>query len=153
MTDPSDAQMQLLKVAEGLIQYRFDLARLVFGLASAGEDQAEEIAFRADLDCALADHFDPLLKTILGAAGGLRGTLLEATLDLAGLRHRLQCFYETLPRSPQEDAMLDGEIPADVPTEMKITIVAVIEDQLNLALENLLHAVGYNVPKPAGEVE
>jgi hypothetical protein len=46
--------------------------------------------------------------------------------------------------------MLDGKIPADLPTEIKMTLVAVIEDQLNPAFENLLHAVGYNAPKPTG---
>jgi hypothetical protein len=69
--------------------------------------------------------------------------LLEAALDLAGLRHRLQCLRATLPSSPDEDAMLDGDIPADVPAEMKVTIMAVVEDQLNLAYDNLLHAVRY----------
>jgi hypothetical protein len=147
MTDLSDAQMRLLKVAEGLVGYRFDLARLLFGLENAGE-AGPEAEFRADLECAIVDHYDPLLKTILKAAGGLRGTLLEAALDLAGLRHRLQCFREVLPCPQEEEAMLDGKIPADLPTEIKMTLVAVIEDQLNPAFENLLHAVGYNAPKP-----
>jgi hypothetical protein len=47
--------------------------------------------------------------------------------------------------------MLDGKIPPDLPTEMKLALVAVIEDQLNQAYENLLHAVGYNVPKSPPE--
>jgi hypothetical protein len=155
----SDTQTELLKVAEGLIRHRFDLARLVFGLESIQEDQADDSAkpgteLRSDLECALVDHFDPLLRTILGSAGGPRGKLLEAALDLAGFKYRLQSFCEALPRSPQEDAMLDGEIPSDVPTEMRTTINAIIEDQLDLALENLLYAVGYNSPEPgAGEGE
>ena len=145
-------ESQLLKVAEGLIGYRFDLARILFGLESTGE-ASPEAELRSDLECAIVDHFDPLLKTILKAAGGLRGMLLEAALDLAGLRHRLQCFREALPCSQDEDAMFDGELPADLPTEMKITLAAVIEDQLNLAYENLLHAVGYNAPQPPPEPE
>jgi hypothetical protein len=148
MNESTDAQIKLLKLAEGLIQYRFSLAHLVFGLECSEENQPAEAALRADLECAIVDHFDPLLRTILGSAGGPRGTLLEAALDLVGFKHRLQSLCEALPRSPQEDAMLDGEIPSDVPTEMRTTINAIIEDQLDLALENLLHAVGYNAPKP-----
>jgi hypothetical protein len=151
MNDSTDVQLQLLQLAEGLIRYRFDLARLVFGLESSEQDQPEEAALRADLECAIVDHFDPLLKTILKAAGGLRGALLETALDLAGIRHRLQCFREGLPCSQDEDDMFDGKIPADVPTEMKITLAAVIEDQLDLAYENLLYAVGYSAPEPAPE--
>lgn len=147
LTDSSEARLQLLKTAESLISNRFRLARLVFGLESA-VDETEEALLRADLECAIVDHFDPLLKTILKAAGGLRGTLLEAALDLAGLRHRLEIFREVLPCSRDEDAMLDGEIPADMATEMKLTLVAVIEDQLNLAYDNLLHAVRYSAPEP-----
>jgi hypothetical protein len=157
MTDITEVQiqMQLLKVAEGLIRYRFELARLILELESGAEeeDQAEdsvqpEKELRSDLECALADHFDPLLKMILEAVGEPRGLLLETALDLVGLRHRLRCFCETLPRSPLEDAMLDGDIPADVPTEMRTTINAIIEDQLDLAFENLMHAAGYHPPEP-----
>jgi len=36
-----------------------------------------------------------------------------------------------LPRSQHEDAMFEGDMVPDVPTEMKITIGAVIEDQLS----------------------
>lgn len=65
--DLSDDRMLLLKTAEDLIAHRFQLARLVFGLESAGEED-EEAALRGDLECAIVDHFDPLLKTILKAA-------------------------------------------------------------------------------------
>lgn len=150
MNDSSEIQMQLLRTAESLIRYRFDLARLAFGLESAGEE-AGAATLRADLECAIVDNFDPLLRTILRATGGPRGRLLEAALDLAGLRHRLQCLGAALPPSPEEDAMLDGRIPADVPTEMKTTIMAVVEDQLSLAYENLLHAVRYNAPEAQPE--
>lgn len=142
MKNPSPVQMRLLKMTEGLIRYRFDLARLAFSLEGAREE-TEDAGLRADLECAIVDHFDPLLRTILEAAGDPRGKLLEAALDLAGLRHRLDCLRESLPSSPEEDAMIDGDIPTDVPTEMKLTLMAVVEDQLNLAYENLLHAAGY----------
>ncbi|MES1245060.1 MAG: hypothetical protein ABUT39_25875 [Acidobacteriota bacterium] len=140
MNDSSEIQKQLLAVAEGLIEYRFNVARLLFGLESA-EEETEEAMMRADLECAIVDHFDPLLKAILQVAGGLRGTLLEAALDLAGLKHRLHCVRAALPVSEDEDAMLDGRIPADLPAEIKLSLVAVIDGQLDLAYHNLLRAI------------
>lgn len=149
MNDTSETQRQLLKIAERLIQHRFNLARLVSGLESDEEKQAEEAVLRADLECAIADHFDPLLRTMLQTAGGLRGKLLEAALDIAGLRHRLECLARTLPRSEHEDAMFEGEKPPDLLTEVKITLAAVIEDQLNDAYQNLVFAMGYDTPEAA----
>jgi hypothetical protein len=151
MTDLSDTQRELLKLAGGLIRYRFDLVRLVFGLEGFPEDQADDAAtpeaeLRSGLECALVDHLDPLLRTILESVGGLRRTLLDSALDLVGFEHQILSFCDALPRSPEEDAMLDGEIPADVPTEMRITINAIIGDQLKLALDNLLHAARYSAP-------
>ncbi|MES1245420.1 MAG: hypothetical protein ABUT39_27700 [Acidobacteriota bacterium] len=150
MNDSSEIQKQLLAVAEGLIEYRFHLARLLFGLESK---EAEEALARADLESAIVDHFDPLLKAILKVAGGLRGTLLEAALDLAGLRHRLHCVREALPVSEDEEAMLEGRIPADLPVEIRLSLVAVIDDQLDLAYHNLLRAVRCTteVERPSNE--
>lgn len=45
--------------------------------------------------------------------------------------------------------MFDGEMPPDMSTEMKITIGAVVENQLTDAYENLLYAVGYETPEAA----
>jgi hypothetical protein len=70
---------------------------------------------------------------------------MEAALDLAGLRSRLRLLAAGLPRSPQADDMLEGRAPLDEPTEMRITLNAVVEDQLDEALGNLLHAAG---PRP-----
>ncbi len=141
----------LLDIAEGLVRFRFQLAGLTFDLASYGTDEADvigdaETGLRAHLEHALVDHFDPLLRSLLGSAGGTRARLLEGVLDLAGLQHRLQTVADNLPRSPREDAMLDGEIPPDAPMEVRTTIGAILEDQLDLAIGNLLRAAEYRVP-------
>lgn len=149
-------QEHLLGIVDGLVRFRFRLAGVPFDLeGSTGQSEGVEDAeteLRSNLECALIDHFDPLLRTLLNTvASHPRAKLLEAALDLAGVKHRLNCLSENLPRSPQEDAMLDGEIPADEPTEMRITINAVLVDQLDLAIDNLLHAAGYRHPEPSSE--
>ncbi|HEX3127337.1 MAG TPA: hypothetical protein VH394_08410 [Thermoanaerobaculia bacterium] len=140
--------VELLKIVERLIACRFDLAALILGLGKTGEAEEEgpEAELCAVLECAILDHFDPLLKGLLNAAGGPRGALLEAAFDLAVVRHRLESLRAALPSSPDEDAMLAGEIPADLPAEMKMTLVAVIDDQLGTAYENLLQAVRCRAP-------
>jgi hypothetical protein len=149
MTELSSAREKLLDVTEAMVRFRFHLVGVLSGLRNpdlAGEETDAETELRSDLECALVDNFDPLLRTLLAAAGGARAKVLEGALDLAGLKLRLQALSDSLPRSPREDAMLEGEIPADVPTEMRTTINAVVEDQLDFALDNLLHAAGYKAP-------
>lgn len=149
MINLSAIQGQLLDVTQALVRFRFHLAGLLSGLKAEqdGLEADAETELRSDVECALVDNFAPLLRTLLTAAGGPQAKVLETALDLAGLRLRLEIFSANLPRSSQEDAMLEGEIPADVPTEMRTTITAVVEDQLNLALDNLLHAAGYRPPE------
>jgi hypothetical protein len=91
-----------------------------------------------------------MLHSLLSTAGDPKARILENALDLARIRHRLQSVSDNLPRSPREEAMLEGEIPSDEPTEMRTTINAVIVDQLDFALENLLHAAGYKPPAIRG---
>lgn len=151
MADLPAIHEKLLDAAEDLIRFRFGLAGLAFDLASYGTDEADvigdaETGLRAHLEHALVDCFDPLLRSLLGAAGGSRARILEGVLDLAGVQHRLRTVADSLPRSPEEDAMLDGEIPPDAPTEVRTTIGAVLEDQLDLAIANLLNAAGYKIP-------
>jgi hypothetical protein len=64
--------------------------------------------------------------------------MMEAALDITVLRSRLRILAASLPRSPEEDAMLEGRVPLDEPTEMRLTLNAVVEDQLDQALGNLL---------------
>lgn len=149
MTCLSTTQEQLLDVTQALFGFRFHLTGVLSRLKAEqeGVEADAETELRSNVECAIVDNFDPLLRTLLAASGGPRAKLLEAALDLAGLRLRLEIFSANLPRSSQEEAMLEGEIPADVPTEMRTTITAVVEDQLNLALDNLLHAAGYRTPE------
>lgn len=156
MPDMPVVQEKLLEIVDGLVRFRFVLSGVTLDLEGS-TDQADgatdaETELRSNLECALVDHFDPMLRTLLNTAGGHpRAKLLEAAVDLAGVRHRLKVIAENLPRSPQEDAMLDGDIPADEPTEMRTTINAILGDQLDLAIDNLLHAAGYQYPEPPSE--
>jgi hypothetical protein len=52
---------QVLEIAERLKELRSQLAALIEGLPASG--------LRADLECALVDAFDPLLRALLAAAG------------------------------------------------------------------------------------
>lgn len=146
MIDIPATREHLFDMTETLVRLRFHMASLVTGLETDHDEEEEnpEIGdLRADVECALFDHFDPMLRSLLAATPNPRARVLEAALDVAGMRNRLRLFSASLPRSPREDDMLEGRIPADVPTEMRTTINAVVEDQLNLALDNLLHAAGY----------
>ena len=151
MPDLSTAREMLFDMTETLARLRFHLASVVEGLEMDQEEDEEDPEveeLRADVECVLFDHFDPMLRSLLAAAAGdPRARVLEAALDVAGLRTRLQILSAGLPRSPREDAMIEGEIPADVPTEMRTTLNAVIVDQLDLALANLLHAADYRPPE------
>lgn len=151
-----DVEERLLRVTEGLIRFRFRLPGKVLDLASFAEDHADtisdaEVELRAHLEQAFVDHFDPLLRLLLKAAGDPRAQVLEAVLDLVGLQHRLKAVADNLPRSPREDEMIEGRIPPDSPTEMRTTINAVVEDQMDLAISNLLRAAGYQPPAVFGE--
>lgn len=128
-----------------LVRIRFHLASLAASLETDQdeEDENPEIAeLRADVECALIDHFDPMLRTLLEASGSTRAKVLQAAIDIEGLKNRLRNLSASLPRSPQEDAMFDGEIPPDEPTDIRITLNAVVDDQLDLALGNLLRVAG-----------
>jgi hypothetical protein len=148
MFDISAAREHLFDTTESLVRLRFHMASVALGLEIDPEDEDPEAEnLRADVECVLFDHFDPMLRSLLAAAAGNpRARILEAALDVARLRTRLQALSASLPRSPEEDAMLEGRIPADVPTEMRTTINAVVEDQLDLAFDNLLHAADYMPP-------
>jgi hypothetical protein len=59
---------QILKIAAGLMEYRSQIAALAAGLPACNPtgDLSE---LRADLECALVDAFDPLLRALLAAGG------------------------------------------------------------------------------------
>lgn len=122
-------------LAVGLLRFRVRLAGMAF----------DRDGF-AGLEELLANGFDPLVRAVLAEAGGPRAALLEAALDLAELKNRLTRAARDLPRSPDEDAMLEGDLPPDLFTEIRTTVAAVGGDQLDLAIDNLLVAAGYRQP-------
>ncbi len=138
MPEPANAREQLRDIAKELIRYRF----LVEGLA---DSLKEEDA--TDLHCILTDGFDPLLRGLLAAVGNpAGGQLLKAVLGLRRVERLLQSVADQLPRSPDEDEMLDGKMEPDETTEIRTTISAVLVDQLQPAVDNLLHAMMYRAP-------
>jgi len=143
MIDITAAREHLFDMTETLVRVRFHMASVAAGLETDLDEEEENPDagnLRADLDCLLFDHFDPMLRSLLAAAADRpQARVLEAALDLAGLRSRLRLLAASLPHSPGEDDMLEGRAPLDEPTEMRITLNAVVEDQVDLALDNLLH--------------
>ncbi len=155
MDDATDQKERLLKAAEKLTRFRFRLPGLAFDLERFEPDRADEITdieagLRASLESALAEHFDPLLRSLLEALEDERARLLETVLDLTALQGRLQTLADSLPRPRQEEAMIEGEIPPDSATEIRTIVSTVNDDQLDLAIDNLLYAAGYRPPEAAG---
>ncbi len=138
-------------LAVGLLRFRVRLAGMAFDLERFETAPGDDIPkasppSRASLEDLLAKHFDPLVRTVLVEAGGPRATLLEVVLDLAALKNRLHTAVQALPRSPDEDAMLEGDLAPDLFTEIRTTVNAVSGDQFDLAIDNLLCAAGYKQP-------
>ena len=70
----------------------------------------------------------------------MRKTRAELSDVKASLRagvERLKALHATLPVSPQEEAMLEGEMEADFATEARAIIECVISDRLEPAIEAL----------------
>jgi hypothetical protein len=70
----------------------------------------------------------------------VQAALAAITLDLLGVEDRCRGILASLPRSPNEDAMIEGRIAWDLPTELRTTIECVLEDQVRLAVESLERA-------------
>jgi hypothetical protein len=66
--------------------------------------------------------------------------LSAIALDLLGVEDRCRGILARLPRSPNEDAMIEGKVAWDLPTELRTTIECVLEDQLRPAVEALERA-------------
>jgi hypothetical protein len=73
-------------------------------------------------------------------AAEAQAALAAIALDLLGVEDRCREILASLPRSPEEDAMIEGRIAWDLPTELLTTIECVLEDQLRLAVEALERA-------------
>jgi hypothetical protein len=59
---------------------------------------------------------------------------------LAELKTLLEEIRDGLPRSPEEDRMLEAEIPSDLATELYGTIECVLDDDIAPAIEELTEA-------------
>ena len=67
---------QILEIAQAMTAFRTRIAAIAAGLETSEKppedagptDELSEL--RADLECALVDSFDPLLRALLAAAGG-----------------------------------------------------------------------------------
>lgn len=66
--------------------------------------------------------------------------LLEIAGELAAIEQRLERIKEDLPESPDRDAMEEGSIPYDMPTDMRGTIECVVADDIRPAIETLTEA-------------
>lgn len=73
-------------------------------------------------------------------AAEAQATLSAIALDLLGIEDRCQQLLESLPRSPDEDAMIEGRIPLDLPTELRATVECFMVDELRPAVESLERA-------------
>lgn len=146
MFDITAVREHLFDMTQTLVHVRFHMASVAAGLETDLDEEEEnpEIGdLRADVECLLFDHFDPMLRSLLAAAADRpRARIMEAALDIACLRSRLRLLAASLPRSPEEDNMLDGKALLDEPTDLRLTLNAVVEDQLDQALDNLLSPSG-----------
>jgi hypothetical protein len=69
-----------------------------------------------------------------------QAALAEIAAEMLGVEDRLQAIVATLPHHPQEEAMLEGAIPCDVPTELRGTIEVTIEDDIRPAIRRIERA-------------
>jgi hypothetical protein len=72
---------------------------------------------------------------------------------LGELKTLLEEIRDGLPRSPDEDRMLEAEIPSDLSTELYATIECVLDDDLASAIEELTAASKLTAADLAREFE
>ena len=58
----------------------------------------------------------------------------------------LEGVHRQLPVPPEQDAMLEGELPMNVALEVRTTIESVLHDQFRPAIEALQSAASYRPP-------
>jgi hypothetical protein len=73
-------------------------------------------------------------------AAEAQAALAAIALDLLGIEDRCQQLLASLPRSPDEEAMIEGRIAWDLPTELRTTIECLLVDEVRLAIESLERA-------------
>ena len=69
-----------------------------------------------------------------------RAELRDVMVSLRNDVERLKALHATLPVSPQEEAMLEGEMEADFATTTRAIIECVIPDRLEPAIQALHEA-------------
>ena len=69
--------------------------------------------------------------------GEAQAALAELALELVAITDRLQRIHDSLPESPNREAMWAHEIPADVATEVYSLIEAVLVDETRPAIKDL----------------
>jgi hypothetical protein len=69
-----------------------------------------------------------------------RAELRDIKASLRADVERLKALHAALPVSPQEEAMLEGEMEADFATEVRAIIECVISDRLEPAIGALTEA-------------
>jgi len=73
-------------------------------------------------------------------AAEAQAVISAIALNLLGIEDRCQQLLASLPRSPNEDAMIEGRIPLDLPTELRATVECFLVDELRPAVESLERA-------------
>lgn len=71
-----------------------------------------------------------------------RAEIRDVNNDLRAAVERLKALHASLPVSPQEERMLEGEMEPDFATEARAIIECVIPDRLEPAIEALSQAAG-----------
>lgn len=66
-----------------------------------------------------------------------RAEIQDVAAILQTALERLKALHDSLPVSPQEEQMLEGEIEADFATEARAIIECVISDRLEPAIQAL----------------
>jgi hypothetical protein len=77
-----------------------------------------------------------------------RADLRRAAEDLEAFRFRLLGIHASLPVSPREDAMLEGEEMPDFPTEARSTLECIVNDWIAPAIRTLAELE--EAPSPGG---
>jgi hypothetical protein len=150
VSDLHSARERLIELTEGLMGFRSEVVSLVtgrFGLeepvqTEAGDGSQDVSEWCSQLDWTLRESFDPVLRLLLGLAGGPSSVVLETVLDLAVLKHRLQHLAAGLPPSALEEAMKAGDVEPERPMDLRLTIGTVILHYFDEAADMLLEAVG-----------
>jgi hypothetical protein len=67
----------------------------------------------------------------------VQAALAAIALDLLRVEDRCREILARLPQSLDEDAMIEGRMAWDLPTELRTTVECFMVDELRLAIESL----------------